>query len=142
MSHKSAYLLRPTEFGNLFITYRFTKKITDLPGVTLNVMEGPEHIDTDIRLGAADVYASSEERWMLEMMQQARTGKDGDIKKLQTFSSNLWGENFYELDAPQFIHPGLGKYAKVLTSISKVSAECADFVVLGQFFFNILPNFL
>ena len=99
MSHKSAYLLRPTEFGNLFITYRFTKKITDLPGITLNVMEGPEHIDTDIRLGAADVYASSEERWMLEMMQQARTGKDGDIKKLQTFSSNLWGENFYELDA-------------------------------------------
>jgi len=82
LSHKSAYLLRPTEFGNLFITYRFTKKITDLPGVTLNVMEGPEHIDTDIRLGAADVYASSEERWMLEMMQQARTGKDGDIKKL------------------------------------------------------------
>lgn len=82
LSHKSAYLLRPTEFGNLFITYRFTKKITDLPGITLNVMEGPEHIDTDIRLGAADVYASSEERWMLEMMQQARTGKDGDIKKL------------------------------------------------------------
>ena len=49
LSHKSAYLLRPTEFGNLFITYRFTKKITDLPGITLNVMEGPEHIDTDNR---------------------------------------------------------------------------------------------
>ena len=94
LSHKSAYLLRPTEFGNLFITYRFTKKITYLPGITLNVMEGPEHIDTDIRLGAADVHASSEERWMLEMMQQARTGKDGDIKKLQTFSSNLWGRKF------------------------------------------------
>ena len=82
LSHKSAFLLRPTELGNLFITYKFTKKITDLPGVTLNVMEGPEHIESDIRLGAADIYASSEERWMLEMMQQARTGKDGDIKKL------------------------------------------------------------
>ena len=32
LSHKSAFLLRPTELGNLFITYRFTKKIADLPG--------------------------------------------------------------------------------------------------------------
>ncbi|MBQ1209775.1 MAG: cell filamentation protein Fic, partial [Bacteroidales bacterium] len=82
LSHRSAFLLRPTELGNLFITYKFTKRITDIPGITLNVMAGPEHTETDIRLGAADVYASSEERRMLEMMQQARIGKDGDIKKL------------------------------------------------------------
>ena len=35
LSHRSAFLLRPTELGNLFITYKFTKRITDIPGITL-----------------------------------------------------------------------------------------------------------
>jgi len=80
ISHKSASSLRPTETGNLYITYRFSRRITDIPGLVLNVMEGPEHLDTDIKLGSVDVFASSEERWMLEVLQPARRGKDGEIK--------------------------------------------------------------
>ena len=82
ISHRSASSLRPTPKGNLFLTYRFTRRITDFPGLTLNVLEGPEHLDSDIKLGSADVYASSEERWMLEVLQPARKGKDGESKGL------------------------------------------------------------
>ena len=80
ISHKSASMLKPTDHGNLYVTYKFTKRIDDLPGLILNVLKGPGHLDSDIRLGASDVYASSEERWMLEVLQPARRGKDGESK--------------------------------------------------------------
>ena len=82
ISHRSASSLRPTPNGNLFLTYKFTRRITDFPGLTLNVLEGPGHLASDIKLGSADVYASSEERWMLEVLQPARRGKDGESKGL------------------------------------------------------------
>ena len=80
ISHKSASSLRPTENGNLFVTYRFNRRIDDLPGLILNVMKGPGPLEGDIRLGSAEVFASSEERWMLEVLQPARRGKDGESK--------------------------------------------------------------
>lgn len=80
ISHKSASSLKPTDNGNLFVTYKFNRRIDDLPGLILNVMKGPEHLESDIRLGASDVYSSSEERWMLEVLQPARRGKDGESK--------------------------------------------------------------
>lgn len=83
LSHRSGATLRPTEKGNIYLTYTFTKRI-ELPGVTLNVLAGPGAHATDIRLGQAEIYASSEKRWMLESMQPARCGKDGDIKTLPT----------------------------------------------------------
>lgn len=81
ISHRSGATLRPTEQGNLYLTYTFTKRIT-LPGITLNVIEGPGATQSDIRLGQSNIYASCEKRWMLESMQPARKGKDGDIKTL------------------------------------------------------------
>jgi len=80
ISHKSASMLRPTESGNLYVTHKFNRRIDELPGVVLNVMKGPNHLDSDIRLGVAEVYASSEERWMLEVLQSSRRGKDGESK--------------------------------------------------------------
>jgi len=86
LSHRSAATLRPTDKGNLYLTYTFTKRIDNIPGIILNVLEGPKAIASDIRLGSSEIYASSENRWMLELMQPARRGKDGDSKTLpQTF---------------------------------------------------------
>ena len=82
ISHQSASSLRPTTKGNLYLTYKFTRRITDFPGLTLNLLEGYEHLESDIKLGSAEVYASSEERWMLEVLQPARRGKDGESKGL------------------------------------------------------------
>lgn len=80
LSHKSASMLRPTEKGNLYITSTFTKRISELPGVVLNVMKGSPPLESDIVLGSSGIYVSSEYRWMLEVMQPARKGKDGEIK--------------------------------------------------------------
>ncbi|MCF0179512.1 MAG: Fic family protein [Bacteroidales bacterium] len=82
LSHRSGATLRPTEKGNLYLSYTFTKRIDNIPGIILNVMEGPKVSSKDIRLGAAEIFASSESRWMLEIMQPARRGKDGESKSL------------------------------------------------------------
>src|ERR1035437_2380463 len=34
LSHRSAFEYKPTESGNIFLTYKYTKKV-ELPGVTL-----------------------------------------------------------------------------------------------------------
>jgi hypothetical protein len=77
ISHRSASELRPTETGNFFITSNYSKKITDLKGITLNVMEGKPALESDVNLGG--IYASSEWRWMLENMQISRK-KGGESK--------------------------------------------------------------
>jgi prophage maintenance system killer protein len=77
ISHRSASELRPTETGNFFITSNYTKKITELQGVTLNVMAGRPALDSDVNLGG--IYASSEWRWILENMQVSR--KKGGASK-------------------------------------------------------------
>ncbi|MDR2843441.1 MAG: Fic family protein [Candidatus Symbiothrix sp.] len=77
ISHRSASELRPTETGNFFLTSNYTKKITDLKGITLNVMEGKPAVESDVNLGG--IYASSEGRWVLENMQVSRK-KGGESK--------------------------------------------------------------
>jgi len=67
ISHRSAQELRPTDEGEFFLTYNFRKKISDLPGITLNINEGPKAIEGDIHLNG--IYIASEYRWMLECMQ-------------------------------------------------------------------------
>jgi len=77
ISHRSASELRPTETGNFFLTSNYTKKITDLKGITLNVMEGKPALESDVNFGG--IYASSEWRWVLENMQISRK-KGGESK--------------------------------------------------------------
>jgi hypothetical protein len=91
ISHRSASELRPTETGNFFMTSNYTKKITDLKGVTLNVMEGKPALESDINLGG--IYASSEWRWILENMQISR--KKGYESK--TFPAELIEEKLEKI---------------------------------------------
>ena len=82
ISHRSAQSMRPTELGNMYITYSFTKRIDSYPGVVLNVLEGPKPLNNDISMGYINLYVASEQRWMLEVLQPARRGKDGESKSL------------------------------------------------------------
>lgn len=77
ISHRSALELKPTETGNFFITGGYTRKIKDLKGITLNVMEGKTALDSDVNLGG--IYISSEWRWVLENMQISKK-KGGESK--------------------------------------------------------------
>lgn len=82
ISHRSAATLKPTEKGNIYLTYSFNKKIENIPGIILNVSKGHEPIPSDIKFGSADIYASSEYRWFLEVMQKSRTGSEGENRSL------------------------------------------------------------
>lgn len=82
ISHRSAATLKPTEKGNMYITYSFNKKIGSIPGIILNVSKGHEPISSDIKFGSSNIYASSEYRWFLEVMQKSRTGTDGENRSL------------------------------------------------------------
>ena len=79
ISYRSAQSMRPTEKGNIYITYSFTKRIESYPGVILNVIEGPKPLENDISMGYISLFVASEPRWMLEVLQPARRGKDGDL---------------------------------------------------------------
>lgn len=77
ISHRSALELRPTKTGNFFVTSTSNRKISDLEGITINVMKGKPALDSDVHLGG--LYISSEWRWVLENMQASKV-KNGVSK--------------------------------------------------------------
>ena len=88
ISHRSAQELRPTNNGDFFLTYYFRKKISDLPGITLNINEGPKAIEGDIQLNG--IYIASEYRWMLECMQiSKRRGEQSKILPISFIENRL-----------------------------------------------------
>ena len=75
VSHRSAIEMKPTAFGDFFLTYKYTKKIT-LPGLIIHLLEGqsgqPE--DTPFVNG---LFIACPERAFLENLQTAYQKKDG-----------------------------------------------------------------
>lgn len=70
ISHRSACEMRLTPAGNFFLTGSYSRKITDLPGVTIYMMKGPSADFQDMVYGK--MFIASEYRWMLENMQSCR----------------------------------------------------------------------
>jgi hypothetical protein len=88
ISHRSAQELRPNKEGEFFLTYIYRKKISDLPGIILNISEGPMALESDISLNG--IYISSEYRWMLECMQiSKRKGEQSKILPLSYIEERL-----------------------------------------------------
>jgi hypothetical protein len=81
ISHRSAVEMRPTQTNDFFVTSLTARKITDLPGVTINVIKGKPALESDITMTNPPIHISSEYRWILEIVQQTR--KEGaDAKSL------------------------------------------------------------
>tara|TARA_R110002049_G_scaffold80663_7_gene205244 strand:- start:1810 stop:3288 length:1479 start_codon:yes stop_codon:yes gene_type:complete len=75
LSHRSAFEFEPTSSGQLFVTYKYTKKIK-LPGVTIRFMDGWAAIDGDTSF-SGELMVSQRERALLENLQVSRqTGAD------------------------------------------------------------------
>ena len=88
ISHRSAQELRPTEENEFFLSYSFRKKIADLPGVVININEGPKAIEGDIFLNG--IYIASEYRWMLECMQiSKRKGEQSKVLPISFIENRL-----------------------------------------------------
>ncbi len=71
ISHRSAFELKPTEGGDIFLTYTYTKNVV-LPGIKVHLMQGPMGTDHDMPF-IENLYISSAERRMLENLQKGRT---------------------------------------------------------------------
>lgn len=75
LSHRSAFEFKPTASGQLFVTYKYTKKIK-LPGITIRFIEGAGAIDGDTSF-SGELMVSQQERALLENLQVSRqTGAD------------------------------------------------------------------
>ncbi len=75
LSHRSAFEFAPTANDQIFVTYKYTKKI-QLPGITIRFMEGPKAIEGDTSFSGA-LMVSQRERALLENLQVSRqTGAD------------------------------------------------------------------
>ena len=79
ISHRSACEMRITPAGTFFLTGKYTRKITDLPGVTIYMLKGPATDMKDMVYGK--MFIASEYRWMLENMQASRK-QENDSKTL------------------------------------------------------------
>lgn len=69
ISHRSAFELKPTSEGDIFLTYKYTKNI-ELPGIKVHLMKGPMGTAHDMPF-IENLYISSTERRMLENLQKA-----------------------------------------------------------------------
>ncbi len=79
VSHRSAFELKPTEAGDIYLTYTYTKNHS-LPGVKVHLIKGPMGTEYDMPF-IENLYISSAERRTLENLQKSRS-KEGDSKCL------------------------------------------------------------
>ncbi len=70
LSHRSAFEFAPTTAGNIFVTYKYTKKIS-LPGITISFIKGQGPIPGDNEI-ADGLYVSQKPRAFLENLQTTR----------------------------------------------------------------------
>lgn len=70
ISHRSAYEMRPTESGDFFLTYTYTRNVS-LPGITVHLMQGPVGMESDMPF-IENLFISSAERRALENLQKGR----------------------------------------------------------------------
>lgn len=89
ISHRSAFEFKPTDEGNIYLTYTYSKNIS-LPGVTVHLMEGPEGMDNDMPF-IENLYVSSNERRILENLQKgrARNGSESKCLSRETIEQHL-----------------------------------------------------
>ena len=88
LSHRSAFEFKPTSSGQVFLTYKYTRKAY-LPGVVIRFIQGKDHIDGDITF-AGELYVSQRERAFLENLQISRnTGPDSKTLTIHEIEERL-----------------------------------------------------
>ena len=70
LSHRTAFECMPTSSGDIFLTYKYSRKIS-LPGVTVHLLEGPQ-VDANDRPFIDGLYMSHQTRAFLENMQMSK----------------------------------------------------------------------
>jgi len=71
LSHRSAFEFKPTNSGQIFLTYKYTKKVT-LSGITIQFLKGRKAIEGDNPF-IENLFVSQKARAFLENLQPARS---------------------------------------------------------------------
>jgi len=88
LSHRSALEYRPTSSNQIFVTYKYTRKIK-LPGIDIRFLKGNGPIEEDIKF-SEELYVSQQARAFLENMQVSRkTGSDSKTLSLPEIEEKL-----------------------------------------------------
>lgn len=74
VSHRSAFEMKPTESGDFFLTYKYSK-IVKLPGLVIHLMDGPGSIPDDTEF-MGQLFIACPERAFMENLQVAYHKKD------------------------------------------------------------------
>ena len=80
ISHRSAFEFKPTENGDIYLTYKYSK-IVSLPGIKVHLIEGPAGTEYD-RPFIGNLFVASNERRILENLQKGRARNGSDSKCL------------------------------------------------------------
>ena len=70
LSHRSAFEFAPTSSNQIFVTYKYAKKVK-LPGITIRFLEGPQAIKGNTSF-SGELMVSQRERAFLENLQTSR----------------------------------------------------------------------
>ena len=88
LSHRSALEFQPTSTGQIFLSYKYTRK-AELPGITIRLLEGSGPIDGDNPL-SGELYASQRARAILENLEPSRKpGPDSKTLTLPEIEEHL-----------------------------------------------------
>ncbi len=125
ISHRSAFELRPTQQGDIYLTYTYTKNVK-LPGVTVHLQEGPAGTDHDMPF-IENLYISSAERRTLENLQKGRT-RNGASKCLPRTEIEDYLERILQVNGEK----GLNAFRDKAREISKELKMEEEFETLNS----------
>lgn len=134
ISHRSAFEFKPTDEGDIYLTYSYTK-IIHLPGVTVHLIKGPAGTDNDMPF-IENLYVSSNERRILENLQKGRARNGGTSKCLPREVIEQHLEKMLQVNG----EPGLNEFRDRARTISRVICMEQEFELLNKIVGAILST--
>ena len=133
ISHRSAYELKPTADGDIYLTYSYSKNIS-LPGLKIHLMEGPKGTEHDMPF-IENLYISSSERRTLENLQKGRA-RGNSSKCLPRTSIEEFLERMLQVNGES----GLNAFRDKARVVSKELNMEEEFEILNQIIGAILST--
>lgn len=133
ISHRSAYELKPTRDGDIYLTYTYSKNIS-LPGLKVHLMEGPKGTEHDMPF-IENLYISSSERRILENLQKGRA-RGSSSKCLPRTNIEEFLERILQVNGES----GLNTFRDKARVVSKELKMEEEFEILNQIIGAILST--
>jgi Fic/DOC family len=133
LSHRSAFEFKPTVSGQIFVSYRYTKKIK-LPGITIQFLEGMPAIEGDNVL-TGQLYVSQKERAFLENLETSRkSGNESKSISIEEIEKKL--EAIIQINGEE----GINKIRDKAKEISEIIGHKSEYEKLNKLISALLST--